>query len=436
MTLINRKNDNVAVFGLGFVGLPLALSFSMRGAQVTGVDVDQELIQELTHGVTHHLEEYQGKKIQDILKEENQSGRFVVTADPAQALEGCTNFIVTVGIPVAQGAHSMEHIRAVCQTIAQGLKQGDLVLIRSTLIPGTMQGYIKPLLEESGLVAGQDFYLAYASERIAEGKAFDEFENMPTLVSGINQDSAQAAKELLQVVTKAEIHIASSMEVVETAKVLENLSRDINIAMVNEFARFTKELGIDIFEVIQMANTHKRVKLLLPGPGVGGYCIPNAFYYLLPKAQEMGVELALSATGRQVNKNRPREVASWVIRHLPVAPAQAKVCVLGVAMKDYSSDDRLSPAWDVVEELVASGLQVAVYDPAVPNKQGRLTDSLEQALAGAHGVVVLARQEGIDHHNLEYMKEHMSPLRPFIVDCRNLYSREKAEHSGFVYEGL
>ena len=431
-----ENRNQLAVFGLGFVGLPLALSFAMKGANVVGVDIDTHLIEELNQGVTHHLEAYQGETIQQILKAQIASGRFEATADPAAAMEKCNSFIVTVGIPVVDGNGYMGHLESVSKTIAKSLKKGDLVVIRSTVVPGTVRSFIQPILEESGLKAGEDFYLGYASERIAEGKAFDEFENMPTLVSGVNEASAKATEKLLKIVTKAEIVIASSIEVVETSKVLENLSRDINIAMVNEFARFTKEMGIDIFEVIKVANTHKRVNLLYPGPGVGGYCIPNAFYYLKPRADELGVALALSATARDINKNTPGRVAAMAIKKLEVAPKYAKICILGMAMKDYSSDDRMSPALDVIEALQEHGVEVVVYDPAIPVKHTYLASNLEDALRDAHGIIVLAKQDGIDFDALEYFKGFMAAEKPFIVDARNVYHKETVESKGFVFEGL
>ena len=141
------------------------------------------------------------------------------------------------------------------------------------------------------------------------------------------------------------------MEVVETSKVIENISRDVDIAMVNEFARFCKAMGIDIFEVVRVANTHRWVQLLNPGPGVGGYCLPNALFYLLPKAEELGVDLNLLTTARQVNEAMPRFVADLVLRNLQVPPSQSRIAVLGLAMKDYSNDDRMSPALAVIECL-------------------------------------------------------------------------------------
>jgi len=431
MSSINGNNGSgkkAAVFGLGFVGLPLALSFAMRGCEVIGVDVDENLVSALNTGITHHREWYHRTPIRKILQDQLENGRFRATGDAAEILASVRNIIVTVGL---------EHLESACSVIAAGLKPQDLVLIRSTVVPGTTRSFVIPLLEKSGLKAGRDFYLAYSSERIAEGKAFDEFENMPTVVSGIDQTSRDKAMELLSIVTKAELVPASSFEVVETSKVIENISRDVNIAMVNEFARFTKALGIDIFETIRIANTHHRVKLLYPGPGVGGYCIPNALHYLTPKADELGVPLALLRTARQVNANVPAYIAGLVLKNLPVPAQGAKVAVFGIAMKDYSNDDRQRPAVEAVALLRKAGVQVAAYDPAVPNDYDFVVPAIEDALGGAHGIVVLAKQEDVDYFSFKQFKALMNTAsKPFIVDTRNIYDRAKVEKAGFVLDTI
>lgn len=427
---------NVAVFGLGFVGLPLALSFAMRGCKVVGVDVDPVLVEELNEGITHHLEEYRGKGIQDILREEIAEGRFRATLDCQKAMAVCDHIVVTVGIPVSEGKHDLTPLVTVCRSIAQGLKKGDLVLIRSTVIPGTTRDVLLPILEESRLAAGRDFFLAYCSERIAEGRAFYEFESMPAALAGIDEASAAKAEELIAIVTKAPIIKASKIEVVETAKVIENISRDVDIAMVNEFARFTRAMGLNIFEVVQVANTHQRVNLLTPGPGVGGYCLPNALYYLLPKARELGLELPLLTTARRVNDEVPRQVAALALRNLMVPPREATLAVLGLAMKDYSNDDRISPATEVIRYLLEAGCRVKAYDPAVPSPYPFKVGSLEEALQGAHGVLVLAKQHGIDYRNLSLFKEKMAGCRPFIVDTKNIYKPEEVAELGFHLETL
>lgn len=426
----------VAVFGLGFVGLPLALSFAMRGCTVCGVDINEELVAEINAGVTHHQESYRGEGIREVLRRELDAGRFGATSRPAEAMAACDNIIITVGLPVSDGIPYTGHLEECARSVAAGLKRGDLVVVRSTLVPGMTRGLVLPILEESGLEAGKDFDLAYSSERIAEGKAFEEFENMPGLVSGYDQRAALRAREMLSVVTRAELTVASSFEVVETAKVVENVSRDVNIAFVNELTRFTKALGIDIFEVISLANTHKRVSLLTPGPGVGGYCIPNALHYLSPRADELGVNLALMKTARNVNEDMPAHVVSLVMKHLRVPPSEARVAVLGIAMKDYSSDDRCSPALKIIKLLESAGVEVRAYDPAVPTKYPFSVESIEQALSGAHGAIALARQEGINYSDLNLFVRMMSGEgTPFIIDAKNIIKGMEIP-PGLVVEGL
>ncbi|KJS14536.1 MAG: capsular biosynthesis protein [Peptococcaceae bacterium BRH_c4b] len=432
---MNQDNIRVAVFGLGFVGLPLALSFALRGCKVYGVDVNEELVEEINSGVTYHHESYRGEGIREILRRELDAGRFRATTRPQEAMASCDNIIITVGLPVSDGVPYTGHLEECVRSVAASLKKGDLVVVRGTLVPGMTRGLVLPLLETSGLKAGEDFNLAYSSERIAEGKAFEEFENMPGLVSGYDRGAALRSRELLSVVTKAELTVASSFEVVETAKVVENVSRDVNIAFVNELARFTKAMDIDIFEVIALANTHKRVNLLTPGPGVGGYCIPNALHYLTPRAGELGVELALMGTARQVNENMPAHVVSLVMKNLKVPPAAARVAVLGIAMKDYSSDARCSPAHRIINLLERAGVEVRAYDPAVPSMYHFTVDSLEDALGGAHGAVLLARQDGMEFTDLEFFVRLMNSVEPFVIDAKNMLGGVESP-PGLTVEGL
>jgi len=420
----------VAVFGLGFVGLPLALSLAMRGCRVTGVDIDRHHVEATNAGVTHLREACGGVTIREILRRELEAGRFRATTDPAEGMQA-GDIIITVGIPVLDGEPEPYPLTSCLEAVAAGLRPGHLVLVRSTLVPGMMRELVMPALEKSGLAAGNDFYLAYAPERIAEGRAFEEFRHMPVLVAGVNQASIERAEALLRVVTEAEIVRGSSFEVVEAAKLVENISRDVNIALVNELARFTRALGVSIFEVVRLANTHKRVHLLQPGPGVGGYCLPNALHYLRPKARQLGVTVELLETARRVNRNMPRYIADLVLRHLPVPPGRARVGVLGLAMKDYSNDARQSPALDVVAYLEHAGVEVRAFDPVVPRAFPFQVESVETALRGAHGAVILARQEGIEFYDLATFADLMDPAGPFIVDTKNVYG-----NPGVGYPGL
>lgn len=427
---------NVAVFGQGFVGLPLSLSFAFRGCRVFGVDVVKGLVENINNGITYHTECFEGKTIKEILNDELKKGSYRATTDTSEALKNANNIIVTVGIPIRDGKHDISDLVNCITGIGKNLKRGDLVVIRSTVIPGTTEELLLPILErESGMKAGEDFYLAYSSERIAEGKAFDEFAYMTTIVAGINAMSANKARELLKVVCKADVLIASTIKVVETSKVIENVQRDVNIAMAQEFARFSEALGIDINEVISVANTHKRVNLLTPGPGVGGYCIPNAYYYLLPKAEEMGVSLDILKLSRAKNEMLPMVMVSMLedgLKNAGKAIDKARIGVLGIAMKDYSNDDRISPPIDIINILRDRGAEVYAYDPAVPNEYDFKAEDLNKALNDVDGLMVLAKQKEFDSIDFKYLIEHLKK-GTVIFDTRSLFNDIKDK---LVDEGM
>ncbi|TDT50820.1 nucleotide sugar dehydrogenase [Fonticella tunisiensis] len=426
---IKSEYKNVAVFGQGFVGLPLALSFAFRGCNVLGIDVIQGLVDDINNGITYHTESFDGKSIQEILKEQIDLGRYRATTDTAYAMKNCNNIIVTVGIPIRNGEHDLSDLLSCISEIGKNLKREDLVVIRSTVIPGTTEERILPILEmESGMKAGEDFYLAYSSERIAEGRAFEEFAYMPTVVAGINDESAKRAKELLSIVCKTDVIVASDMKVVETAKVFENVQRDVNIAMVQEFARFTEALGIDIYEVIKVANTHKRVNLLTPGPGVGGYCIPNAYYYLEPKAEELRVNLDILKLARLKNSDIPNVIVSMLegeLLKLGKKIETSRVGVLGIAMKDYSNDDRISPPIEIIKILLEKGARVFAYDPVVPTKYDFKVDSIEEAVEEKDAILILAKQKGYDRFNEEIVNKIKKGT--VIFDTRNIISEKKED---------
>jgi UDP-N-acetyl-D-mannosaminuronate dehydrogenase len=280
--------------------------------------------------------------------------------------------------------------------------------------------------------AGEDFYLAYSSERIAEGHAFDEFSNMPTVVGAVNSASLKRAVDLLSIICKSEIIEAGGIKEVETAKVFENVQRDVNIAMSQEFARFTEALGIDIFEVIKLANTHKRVNLMTPGPGVGGYCIPNAYHYIAPKAEDLGVSMDLLKLARAQNTMLPEFIVDKT-EELLLSECkklgESKVAVLGLAMKDYSNDDRNSPPIDICNLLLKRGADVIAYDPAVMTEHAFMSHTQEEALQGADVVLILAKQHGIHFDNILSMVQLMNK-QPICIDTKAAISKASAEQHG------
>ena len=414
------KEWNVAVIGLGFIGLPLSLSYAMKGAKVCGLDINESLVKEINEGNSHHLEFFEGKSLQDILREQLSFERFRATSSYEELAKVVDCYIVTVGVDVKNGDPQLANLQAAMEQLSKVLKKGDTVLLRSTVIPGTTEELVKPILEQSGLIAGEDFYLGYSSERIAEGRAFEEFRSMPLAVGGVNPESLQKVRQLLEVVTEAPIH-ETEINIVETAKVIENVQRDVNIAMIHEIARLAEAVGMDTFELIKTANTHTRVNLLTPGPGVGGYCLPNALYYLLPKAAEFGLPMQLLRTARAINDGIPMHIVDEVIKTIEQHGKQtsgAKVAVLGLAMKDFSNDDRISPPHEIVRILQEKGIEVAAYDPAVPNEYSYKVNQLADATRDADALIYLTVQEEFLELNWDEIIEQMNS-DAIIYDAKN-----------------
>lgn len=433
---IDKKspNKNVCVFGQGFVGLPLTLSFAFRGCNTIGVDVDDVLVAQTNKGVTNHTEKFNDITIQEILNIQLENGRYRATTNGDKAVKESKNIIVTVGIPIKNETYIIDYLESACRTIGRNLKKEDLVIVRSTVIPGTTEEFCLPILEaESGMKAGEDFYLAYASERIAEGVAFDEFANMPTIVGAVNEKSLKRAIELLSVVCKAEVIPATNIKAVETSKVFENVQRDVNIAMAQEFARFTEGLGIDIFEVVKLANTHKRVNLLTPGPGVGGYCIPNAYHYIEPKAKDMGISMDILKLARHKNAKLPEFMvnkAEELLKSVGKELKGSKIAVMGLAMKDYSNDDRISPPVDICNILVEKGVDVKAFDPVVKTNYEFKVETQEEALKDADLVMILTKQKYM-RFDLIGIKKSMV-RNAILMDTKGIIDDNVFERDDFI----
>lgn len=427
--VVNQLNNKVCVFGQGFVGLPLTLSYALKGFKAVGVDIDSTLVDNINRGITQHAEKFHGKTVQEILKMVLTEGRYIAVTNAAKAVRENNNIIVTVGIPFKYGHLNMNYLEDSCRIIGKNLKKGDLVIIRSTVTPGTTEEFILPILEEeSGMKAGMDFYLAYVSERIAEGSAFEEIENMPTLVGAVNKPSLYKAVDLLTAVCKSEIIPANNIKEVETSKVFENIQRDVNIAMVQEFARFTEALNIDIFEVIKLANTHKRVNLLIPGAGAGGYCIPNAYHYLEQKARALGLNMNLLRLARNENYLIPQFIVNKTEELLKRAGKRLKasnIAVFGLAMKDYSNDDRNSPSIAICRLLLKRGANVRAFDPVVKSDYKFIVKTRDESLQEADAVLILVKQQEIYFNDIEHIVEKMNK-RPVFIDIKAVISREDA----------
>lgn len=430
--------ENVAIFGIGFVGLPLSLTYTKKGVKVIGVDVSKNLINSLKNGITNSCELFDEETADEVLKNALKKDLFVPTLDAAYALKKCSNIIVTVGVPIKSDLTlDFTFLDNVAATIGKYMGKGSTIVLRSTVPPQTTRFRFKPIIEEeSHMLAGKDFYLAYSSERMAEGKAYEELTSSVTPVAGINEESVNKATEVINAICSSVLPV-QSIETVEIAKVLENVSRDVNIALVNELALYTNELNVDIFKVIEVANTHKRVKLLSPGPGVGGYCIPNAFFYL-DKVEPPVYELKLCKTARFLNDNMPNEViriAEETLTKIGKDPCYANYALFGLAMKDYSNDLRSSPALKVLELMRAKNYSCNYFDPFVVDSVYGMSETFEEFLEGADCLMILCRQNFPKINDLNKIKKLMNS-KPIIIDTRNIFDSNLAEKKGFIIKKI
>lgn len=410
----------VSVIGLGFIGLPLAICLCERGFRVIGVDTDPTKINALKNGTAYVQEDYEGMTLTERLQKHLASGAFTPTTQVAQATEEATAHLITVGIPTDEGtgALNLDPLLDVVTNLGKSIQRDHLVILRSTVVPGSVETKLVPILEEmSGLSAGVDFHVAYAAERVAEGRAMKEFQTLDIVVGGITEDCAKAAADVLQQLTDGKIHI-TDLRVAQLSKVIENAQRDVNLAIVNELKSVAQMHGIDLAELIAMVNTHPRVNLLLPSVGVGGYCIPNAYHYL---QASVDIDLPLFQTARAINAEVPATVVQQMVSDLWQVGKhidKSIVAVLGLGMKDGSNDLRQSPPIHCVEELLGRGAQIQAFDPLVERPLPYQVASLEACVTGADAILVGAWQPAFDKGDWpELLRLTNNPV--VIVDPRH-----------------
>ena len=354
----------VGVVGLGYVGLPLSDVFCRAGFQVLGFDTDPRKIELLAEGSDYlkHL----GEGFAAGLKE---SGRFDSTLDFDRLAEPDA---VLICVPTPLDEHlepDLSYVEATAATIAKSLRHGQLVVLESTTYPTTTRSVVQPLLEKGGLHCGQDFWLAYSPEREDPGRRDQTTRTIPKLVGGVDEASGQVAAALYSAAFDRVVSV-STAEVAESAKLLENIYRAVNIALVNEMKVILSEMDIDVWEVIAAAATKPfGFQPFYPGPGLGGHCIPIDPFYLTWKAKEVGQPTRFIELAGQINHSMPSYVISRVVEGLNAeakAVKGARVLVLGLAYKADVDDVRESPAFELIERLQTMGAHVDYHDPHVP----------------------------------------------------------------------
>jgi UDP-N-acetyl-D-glucosamine dehydrogenase len=401
------KSALVAVIGLGYVGLPLAVGFAKAGYRVLGLEVDERKAAALNAGRSY-IQDVEGSDVMAMV----EAGRLSATND-YDLLASVDAIFICVPTPFdATKAPDLGYIDQATRGIATRLRPGQLVILQSTTYPGTTEEFVLPILEESGLKAGQDFYLAFSPERINPGDRHFTVENTPKVVGGLTPDCAELARVLLAQLF-AHVHVVTSPRAAEMSKLLENIFRSVNIALVNELALLSERMGIDLWEVIEAAKTKPFGFMpFYPGPGAGGHCIPVDPYYLSWKAREYDFYTKFIELAAEVNQMMPYHVVDLVTQALGqegLPLDKARVIVLGVAFKRDIDDARNSPAERIIELLLRRGAQVSYSDPYVPRyRVGRdvffpderwleSVDLTGEILAAADCVVIVAGHRLIDY---------------------------------------
>jgi len=311
-----------------------------------------------------------------------------------------------------------------------------LVIISSTVPPGTLLGKVKPKLESlSGLSVETEFYLAYAPERIAPGKALKEFVESPRLVGGIGPNSTKIASELFKTVCKTVIE--TDAVTAEVAKLAENTFRDVNIAFANQLALICEHYGVDVTEVIKLANTHPRVNIHMPGPGVGGPCLTKDPYLLINKIKPTDYDII--RTARKINDSMPKHVIELTLQALKNVRKEvknSKIAILGTAYKGDVDDSRNSPSKQIIYELIRLGAKVVVYDPYCKESFGaKKASSLYEGVKDADCILILTDHTEFKNLHLKEIKALMNE-KPVIVDGRRIVNPYEAKGLGFIYYGI
>jgi UDP-N-acetyl-D-mannosaminuronic acid dehydrogenase len=413
--------QKICVLGLGYIGLPTASTFATNGLQVVGVDINPAILQTLEQGELHIHEPGLRTLVQAAL----HSGNLVVRGQP----EAADAFIIAVPTPFYEDKRAdMSFVVSATEAILPHLRQGNLVVLESTSPPRTTVDLVKPILERSGLKAGVDFHLAYSPERVLPGQILRELIENARVIGGIDPASAEAGRDLYATFVRGEI-ILTDATTAEMVKLMENTYRDVNIAIANEFSRLADRFGVDVWEAITLANRHPRVRILNPGPGVGGHCISVDPWFFVEAAPDL---TQLIHTARTVNDAQPHFVVELVRRALGGDLAGRKIAALGLSYKPDVDDLRESPAIEVVHLLQQAGAQVRAFEPFKldPKLDGiTAVGSIDEVVAGADALILLVNHTALRSINPATLAT-LTPTR-IAIDTINGWASESWQAAGF-----
>lgn len=420
--------NKIAVVGMGYVGLPLAITFSEQGFNVIGFDINEEKIFKYING------EDPTNEVGDERIENSKNIEF--TSDETKLREA--NFII-VAVPTPVLENKMPDLRPLegaSKIVGRNLSKGTIVVYESTVYPGATEEVCMPILEkESGMVCGKDFKIGYSPERINPADKDNTLRTITKITSGIDKESSDIIAQVYGEIITAGIHRASSIKVAEAAKVIENSQRDINIAFVNELSLIFDRIGIDTMEVLEAAGTKWNFIPYKPGL-VGGHCIGIDPYYLANKASELGYHAQVILSGRRINDGMAKFIAEKTIKKLinnSIRVKGADILVMGLTFKENCPDLRNSKINDVITELKEYGANVHVIDPIAPKEEAKREYGIiledESCIKNMDAIVVAVGHKEYREMEIEKLRKYFNPVysRPLLIDVKSIFNREKAE---------
>ncbi|MFB0955668.1 MAG: nucleotide sugar dehydrogenase [Alistipes putredinis] len=421
---ISGKEINVCIVGLGYVGLPLAVTCARAGFRTKGFDVQASKVEKVNNG-ENYISDVEDSELAALVKAGTLSATsdfgFVRSAD-----------FIAICVPTPLDSHQepdLSYVRGSAEEVGKNLSRNTMVVLESTTYPGTTEELIKPIIEkESGLKCGVDFYLGFSPERVDPGNAVYKTTNTPKVVGAIGEDAKEAITAMYRAILQCNVYPVSTPAIAEMTKILENTYRNVNIGLMNELAILCNKMHINFWEVIEAAKTKPfGYQAFYPGPGLGGHCIPLDPYYLTWKAREYGFHTSMIEASMMINDRMPEYTAERCEEELNKrhkAINGAKVLVLGVAYKNDIDDYRESPAIRVIEELKKTGAEVKYYDPYIPEyrykgavRKGE-KDLTKEMLKEADLVVITAAHKCFNYNFIQENAQAIFDTRNAMKDVR------------------
>lgn len=410
---IQDKSAKICVVGLGYIGLPVACYFAASGFDVKGYDLDSARVEGIKKGNCPIDEKGFDKIFEKALGK-------LEASDKDAVCDGANAYIICVQTPVRDGKPQLKHLENAFKMVSGKLNTGNLVVVESTVPPGTT----KRLWDKLGR---DDCFVAHCPERVMPGMLCKEFEEEPRTIGGMREEDAKLAKELYKNIGKGKITL-TGLTIAEMVKVVENTYRNTNIALANEIAERCDELGVDAFEVIRMANQHPRVNVHRPGCGVGGNCVPVAPMLLTHGSK---VTPSIIKTAVEVNEEMPRYFVEIIC---PKLGKGGKIIMLGYSYKADSPDTKETPGKIIFDELKEKGFEVLRFDPNVDGMEIGSEEELYKACKGAECIAMVTGHRSFKSLDLGKLKNAMK--NALIIDGRGFFNREKVEEVGFEYDGI